>query len=373
MGRRPRLLSACALAIAAAACGDPVLVVGDAPGSMRIVAGVGDSTGTRVDPVATRTLLTDPTSPVTDPEGLLYFADQGAARVVNGIERPFGRVFRVASDGRLDVLVADGGCVGDVCLVRPVAMARGPGGTLLIADESGNRILALDPATGALAVIAGTGAAQSSPDGAPAAEASLNRPAGIVTGDDGAIYVTERASHRVRVIRAGVLGTVAGTGTPGNTGDDGPALQARLDAPSGLALAGGILFVADEGNQRVRAIDLADGIIRRVAGTGTAGGDGDGGPATNAQLDGPHALAATPDGLLLYVAERGGHRIRVVNLATGMIATFAGTGDPEFLGAGRPAGLTALDSPSGLAISDRGFLYITDSGNAVVWRTTIRL
>ena len=373
MGRHPRFLSACALSLAAAACGDPVLVVGDAPGSMRIVAGVGDSTGTRVDPVATRTLLTDPTAPVTDSEGLLYFADQGAARVVNGVERPFGRVFVVASDGRLDVLVPDGGCVGAVCLERPVAMALGPGGTLLIADESGNRILSLDPATGALTVIAGTGAAQSSPDGTPASEANLNRPGGVVTGGDGAIYVTERASHRVRVIRDGVLGTVAGTGTAGSTGDEGPALLARFDAPSGLAIAGDVLYVADEANQRVRAIDLTDGSIRRVAGTGVAGGAGDGGAASGAQLDGPRALAVTPDRLLLYIAERTGHRVRVVNLATGAIATFAGTGDPEFLGAGRPAGLTGLDSPSGLAMSDHGFLHIADSGNAVVWRTTIRL
>lgn len=366
MGRLAGVLTFLVLA----ACGESVLIIGDAPGTMRIVAGVGDSTGTRIEESATRTLLTDPIAPVfVDP--LLYFADQGAVRIVNGIEQPLGRVFAVASDGSIEAIIDDGGCTGNLCLLNPVAMVVGADGRLLIADETGNRVFALNPSTRALTVFAGTGSTESSPDGTPVGSASLARPGGIVIGDDGAIYVTEQAAHRIRVIRDGVLGTVAGTGMRGFAGDGGLATSARLDAPTALAFAAGLLFVADAGNHRVRAVDLGDGTIRTLAGTGISASAGDGGPAVDAPLAAPSALAVTPDGQLLYIAERDGHRVRIVNRATGIIETFAGTGAAEFLGGGRPAGQSGLDSPTGLALSGRGFLYIADTGNAVVWRTTV--
>lgn len=363
-----------ALALAAAGCGDPLIVLGDAPGFMRIVAGVGDSIGTRVDSLATRTRFTNvAASAFDDATGVLYVADQGAVVQSGGITRPVGRVFAVTSDGRLSVLVARGGCVGEVCLERPQDVALDGRGGLIIADLLGHRLFRLDLATAALTVIAGTGVAGTSPDGSPAGQSALASPAGIAVGEDGRIFVAERAGHRVRVISDGTIRTVTGTGEAGNSGDGGAGTAARLAFPAGLDVRGGVLYIADAGNNRVRALDLAAGTIRGVAGTGTPGFAGDGGLASAARLNRPQDVAVTADGASLYVSDTINHRVRVVNLNTGVIATFAGTGDPDFTVPSGPAGQISLDEPAGLAPSRSGFLFVVDTGHYAVWRTTVRL
>jgi hypothetical protein len=121
----------------------------------------------------------------------------------------------------------------------------------------------------------------------------------------------------------------------------------------------------------VQAIDVASGAMRVVAGRGTRGFGGDGGPATSAALENPWALAVSENNL--FIADQSNHRIRSVNLTTGIISTFAGTGTTRFTGNGRPAAETSLSSPSGLAVSPFGYLYISDFGHNVVWRTPIRV
>ena len=374
MDRRTLALTA-ALALAAAACGDPVIVLGDAPGFMRIVAGVGDSIGTRVDSLATRTRFTNVAAAAFDEAtGVLYVADQGAVVQSGGITKPVGRVFAITSAGRATLLVARGGCVGAVCLERPHDLALDGRGNLLITDLLGHRVFRLDLAGGALAVVAGTGTSGTAPDGTSAALTPLSSPAGLAVGDDGRIFVAERNGHRVRVIAGdGTIHTVAGTGQPGAAGDGGPATAARLDLPAGLAVADGVLYIADAGNHRVRAVDLAAGTIRNVAGSGAPGFAGDGGPAPQALLNRPQDVAVTGDGVSLFIADTFNHRVRVVNLGTGGITTFAGTGSADFTAASGPAGQLSLDGPAGLAASAGGFLFIVDAGHYAVWRTTIRL
>jgi sugar lactone lactonase YvrE len=363
-----------AVALAAAGCGDPLIVLGDAPGFMRIVAGVGDSIGTRVDSLATRTRFTNVAATAfDDASGILYVADQGAVVQSGGITKPVGRVFAVASDARVSVLVARGACAGDVCLERPQSLALDGSGGLLIADLLGHRLFRLDLATGTLSVVAGTGIAGTSPDGTAAAQSPLSGPAGVAVGEDGRIFVAERGGHRVRVVAGGAIRTIAGTGDAGATGDGGPATTARLSLPAGIDVRDGALYIADSGNHRVRAVDLAAGTIRAVAGSGSPGFGGDGAPAAGAQLNRPQDIAATADGASLFIADSFNHRVRVVNLQTGVITTFAGTGDPRFTSRSGPAGQISLDEPGGLTVSGTGFLFVVDAGHYVVWRTTIRL
>ncbi|MBI4546028.1 MAG: hypothetical protein HY703_12580, partial [Gemmatimonadetes bacterium] len=141
---------------------------------------------------------------------------------------------------------------------------------------------------------------------------------------------------------------------------------------AGLALGGGLLYIVDSANQRVRAVELASGVIKSVAGTGIRGFAGDGGPATEALLQDPQGVAVSPDGRTLFIADAGNHRVRTVNLATGLIATFAGTGDEAFTGDRGPAGETALSGPTSVAASPFSLLFIADTGHHIVWRSAVR-
>ena len=201
-------------------------------------------------------------------------------------------------------------------------------------------------------------------DGGSAAAAQVAQPEGMVVDPAGNLYIADAANHRVRkVTPGGDIGTVAGNGHPGFSGDNGPAVAAQLNQPYDLALdAAGNLYIADYGNQRVRMIG-ADGAITTVAGSGanSSGGDGDGGAATAAILLGPRNVAVDPAGNL-YISEFGGHRVRRV-APDGTIGTVAGTGIAGLAGDGGPAIAAQLAFPAGLALDAAADLYIVDTGN----------
>jgi DNA-binding beta-propeller fold protein YncE len=377
MGRLTRAVVVGAVAVAGVSlggCGEPLVVLGDAPGLMRIVLGVGDSIGTRVDSIATRTRLTQPRAVAFNPANTtLYVADRGALRQVSGTTTPVARIFSVTSSGRSTLLLDAGGCIQNVCLQEPTAMAVAADGTLIIADAVGSRIFRYAPG-GALTVLAGTGVAASSADGQPAATSPVNRPAGVAVGADGRIYFSESIANRVRAFQpGGTLTTIAGTGVRSTTGDGGPATQATLSEPHGLAFHAGVLYVAESGGHVVRAIQPG-GTISTVAGlAGGAGFSGDDGPAVQARLSRPYAVAVSSNGRALFISDRDNDRVRVVDLVTGVIRTFAGTGDPRFNGNRLSAGQTSLDEPLGVDASYAGFIFIVDSGHFVVWRTSFSL
>jgi sugar lactone lactonase YvrE len=190
---------------------------------------------------------------------------------------------------------------------------------------------------------------------------------------DGRIYFAEQAGHRIRAIDGdGRLRTIAGTGSAGGAGDGGPATAAQLNHPSGITIAGDVLYIADRLNHRIRAVSLTTGIITTIAGQGSAGFAGDAGEAGAARLDRPESVALSSDNLTLFIADYGNHRVRAVNLATRFIQTSAGTGGVIWNGAGKPAGETALEFPAAVA-GGLGFLFIADGGHSVVWRTVVRL
>lgn len=369
MGRLSHAVAALALPLVIAGCGDPLVVLGDTPGLMRIVLGIGDSIGTRVDTSAVRTRLREPRAVAFAPElGSFYATDRGASRTVSGVTTPVGRIFSVTSGGRARLELDAGGCLIGTCILDPVAMVR-HNGTLIIADVAGNRIVQYTPG-GGITVLAGNGTAATSADGAVAATSPVFQPAGVAVAPDGRILFSEGPANRVRAIGPdGRLTTVAGSGASTTGGDGGAAVNAGVVQPAGLLYIDDVLYIAEYGAGNVRAVN-ADGTISTVAGVGGQGFSGDGGPAVEAALNRPFALAAAENGRTLFITDQGNNRVRAVDLVTGIIRTFAGTGGTRWTGSRGSAGETSLDAPYGLAVGS-SFLFIVDRGHAVIWRTAV--
>lgn len=362
-----RALLAAIVVPLASACEDPMVILGDWPGSMRVVAGVSDGPGAFVDSLGIDTRLSDPRGLTVSTDGNLYIADRGNQRIVSVTSAGSARLVFSPS------LCGSGGGRED-CPVEPLGLGLDTEERLLVADGGAHRIWRLFPASRFQQLVAGTGEKGSSPDGTPAVDAAIDTPDGIVMGRDGTIYFSERLGHRVRRILAnGTLETVAGTGLRDFGGDGGPAADAHLDSPSGLALHGDTLYIADRGNNRVRLVDLGSGVIETFVGNGTPTYAGDGGPAERASLNRPEGLALTPDGRRLYIADSENHRVREVDVAAGFISAFAGTGDEQYTENLVGAGATGLARPTGLTMAPQGMLFIAASGNHLVWRTPIQL
>lgn len=207
-------------------------------------------------------------------------------------------------------------------------------------------------------------------DGGPAIEACLNFPTAVAVDRQGHLYIADTMNHRVRRVEAGTatIATIAGTGQPRYGGDGGPAAAAALNEPTALAVSNaGILYVADQSNNRVRAIDLETGSIRTVAGTGASAYNGDGIPATEAALSGPSSLALAEDGTL-FIADTFNGRIRAIDPVSGRIRTVAGDGGEYRYQGDVESPSASLSRPSGVAVDRQGNLYITDSDNHLVRR-----
>jgi len=354
-----------------ASCGEAIFVPGDLPGIMRVVAGIPESSGATVDPRATATQLNQPAGLALDADGTLYIAD-----------RENGRVLSVTSAGALAVVFTGVGCPAEPCLSEPSGLALDGVGGLLVTDvepsqppmANGPRIWRIELASGQTTVIAGTGVSGVATPGAPAAQAELGEPDGIAVAPDGRVFFAERRNNRVLAIATdGTIRVIAGTGTLGFSGDGGPATAAELNFPAGLALSDGVLYIADAGNDRVRAVDLGAGTITTVAGSGVRSFGGDNGSALGAAFNLPEDVSVSADGGTLYIADTSNHRVREVNLVTGFITTFAGTGETEFNGDLRDAGDSALEFPRGVASSpDFDLLFIADTDNHIARRTPTR-
>lgn len=263
--------------------------------------------------------------------------------------------------------MAEGGNGNQVTLSYPEGLAVGKAGSLYVADSGNCRVLWMS-ADGAISTVAGIGKRGFGGDNGPAMQATLT-PHGLAVDGFGNLFVSDFYNHRVRRVSPdGVITTVAGTGDAGCSGDGDPAIHATLNYPEGLAVDRvGNLYIADSDSCRVRRVS-PDGVITTVAGTGNAGCSGDGGPATQATLSYPDGLAVDGDGNL-YVADRGNRRVRRVS-PDGVITTVAGTGEYGSGGDGSPATNATLSYPGGLAVDEVGNLYIADCYNCRVRRVS---
>jgi hypothetical protein len=336
-------------------------------GTISTIAGTGARGFSGDGGPATSAQLADPSGLAVDAGGNLLIADYGNYRVRK--VTPAGTISAVAGNGT-GVLgggfSGDGGPATSAQLSTPNGVAVDASGNLLIADYGNNRVRKVTPA-GTISTVAGTGAGGFSGDGGPATSAQLDGPSGVAVDAGGNLLIADYGNHRVRkVTPAGTISTVAGDGTFGFSGDGGPATSAQLD-PAAMAVdAGGNLLIADYVNHRVRKVTPA-GTISTVAGDGTFGFSGDGGPATSAELSYPAGVAVDAGGNLL-IADLRNYRVRRVTPA-GTISTVAGTGAYGFGGDGGPATSAQL-TPAGVAVDASGNLLITDSGNARVRKVT---
>lgn len=218
-----------------------------------------------------------------------------------------------------------------------------------------------------ISTVAGTGQKGYSGDGGQAAQAQLNNPFGIVCGPDGALYICDTDNHVIRrVDKNGVISTVAGNGQRGYSGDGGAALKAQLNEPYEIRFdKTGNMFFVERMNHVVRRVDAKTQIISTIAGTGTAGFSGDGGPANQAQMNQPHSIQFGPGGTL-YICDILNHRIRRVDMKTGVISTFAGTGQKLATPDGAPITNTPLNGPRAIDFDSFGNLWLAlREGNAV--------
>jgi hypothetical protein len=277
-------------------------------GSMTLVAGTGVQ-GYDGDGVpATTARLFHPTSAEPTADGGILIADSGNQRIRKVAAD--GMITTVAGDGTSG-FSGDGGQAAAAQLRDPSSAVPTPDGGFLVADTLNDRIRKVS-AAGTISTVAGTGAPGYSGDDGSATSASLKGPTDVAITRDGGFLIVDSSNDRVRKVSAvGVITTVAGDGTSAYAGDDGPATSASLARPNGVVEAGdGTIFIADGANQRVRRVTTS-GTISTVAGTGTQGSAGDGGPASAAEFDNPADVSVTPAGSLL-VADRKNHRIRLV-------------------------------------------------------------
>jgi streptogramin lyase len=233
-----------------------------------------------------------------------------------------------------------------------------------------NLVAMLEPAGAAprqISTFAGTGAAGFSGDGGLAQAAQLNNPYGLARGPDGALYVCDMENHRIRKIaKDGVIGTVAGTGKRGYSGDGGPALEAGLNEPYEIRFdKAGNLFFVEMRNHIVRRVDTVTKIISTVAGIGAEGFSGDGGAAARAQLRQPHSIQFDAEGDL-YICDIGNHRIRRVEMKTGLISSFAGTGERLPAPDGAQFAQAPLNGPRAIDFDQDASLWLAlREGNAI--------
>jgi len=257
----------------------------------------------------------------------------------------------------------------------PFDVAFDRAGNLYFSDTYNHRIRRVDARSGMITTLAGNGEAGYGGDGGAATRASLNEPYGIVLDRAGNIFVADRLNRRVRRIDAGsgVVTTFAGTGEAAYSGDGGPVAKAGLAEPNGLALDAEErrLYIADVADHRVRVVDLASGTIDTFAGTGAAEHSGDGGPVRDAGIFGARAVRLGPDGTF-YILERQGSSLRAVDPASGTIRTVAGTGARGYGGDGGPALAAVFDAPKEMAIDRDGSLLIVDTENHAIRRFDLR-
>jgi uncharacterized protein (TIGR03437 family) len=308
---------------------------------------------------ATVAQLNDAVALTFDVAGNLYIADANNNRVRKITAS--GVISTVAGTG-VAGYSGDGGAGAKAQLNQPQGLTADADGNVYIADSGNNRIRKLLP-DGTLISIAGNGNASFYGDGGAANFASLHDPHGIYSAGGGHIYIADTGNQRIReLLPDGTITTVAGNGGQGPGGDGGPATSAQLNLPTGVALdAAGNIYIADQGNNRVRAVD-PDGTISTLAGS-AAYSIGDGGPATAAQLDAPTSVAVDAAGNV-YLSDSGHNRVRRVS--NGTITTVAGTGDCCYGGDGGPAGSAQLNAPGGLLADPTGRVYVADSGNNAV-------
>ena len=332
-------------------------------GTLATWAGIGEPGFSGDGRPALQACLNEPKGLAIDGQGNLFVADS-ENHVVRRVDRVTGLISTVVGCASEEVAPAPQSGGGDVAPeeeVDPLAETS---------HKTTEQFTQQTDLSGTVRYLVGAAVPKRyGGDGGPATEAMLNFPTAVAVDAQGHLYIADTMNHRVRRVDAktGIITTIAGTGQARFSGDGGPADHAALNEPAALAVdTQGQLYIADQSNNRVRSVDLKTGMIRTVAGMGSAAYDGDGKPAAEASLAGPSGLAVA-DGTL-YIADTFNGRIRSVDLATGMIATVAGDGGSyRYQSPDDPPSLS-VSRPSGIALDRDGNLFLTDSDSHLIRR-----
>lgn len=331
----------------------------DSTGIIRAFAGNGSSGHAGDGGQATAAVFNGIGSLTTDTAGNLFICDYG-----NNIIRKVGAgniVTRVAGIVGTGSFAGDGGMDTSARFNGPAGIAMDRAGNYYVGDYNNNRIRKINP-TGIVNTFAGSGIMSSMGfmgDGGPAMNAKLNNPSAVALDTNQNIYVADMGNFVVRKIATtGVITTIAGNGTVGNSGNGGMATTAQLTSPVSVATdRKGNIYICDIGGDRIRRVDNS-GIITTYAGTNVSGFSGDGGNATAARLSNPNIIATDKTGNL-YISDRSNYRIRKVD-TNGVISTIAGTGTSGYFGDGSPATNAWISGANGMAVDDSGNIYFTD-------------
>ena len=306
--------------------------------------------------------LAGPAGVAVDSSGNIYIATYADNRI-RKVTSSSGNISTFAGNSGYG-FAGDGGPATSAQLSAPRGICLDSAGNLYLADRWNNRIRKI--AGGNISTIAGNGLANFGGDNGPATSAQLSAPDGVAVDNAGNVYISDFLNNRVRMVTpAGIISTYAGNGLSGFSGDGGPATSAALSQPAGLAVdAAGNLYIADSNNSAVRKVTPA-GTISTVAGTGGSQGySGDGGSATSAKMMAPFGVAVDSSGNL-YIADFYGW-IRKVTASSGVISTIAGNGSVGYSGDGGPATSAQFYYPVGVALDISGNVYVADSNNGAV-------
>lgn len=339
----------------------PVIRAVDAAGIIHTVAGkVGVFSSTGDGGPATNATFNSPTGIAVDGHGGYYVVD-GNAHNLRHINAS-GTITTIAGSG-LEFPSGDGGPAAQAALGDPTTVTVDGVGNIIFADPGFSLVRRIDTSN-VINTVAGTLAAKDDLDGALATSRGVTL-VSIALDTQDQLYGSTIDNRVIKIDSSGVIHVVAGTGIAGYSGDGGPATQATFQLNRIAIDAQNRVLVADAGNHRIRRIDTA-GIVTTIAGTGTAGSTGDGGPATSAQLNTPRAVALDAAGNI-YIADTNNNLVRKID-STGVITTVAGTGMSGYSGDGGLATRARLNLPTGLAFDAAGQLYIGDVGNSRIRR-----
>ena len=339
----------------------------DPSGIITTVAGNGRCCDTGDGQAATNADLTPPSSVAVDQAGDLYIADQANHRI-RRVDRASGVIVTVAGNG-LRGYSGDGKKAVSASLSGPTSVAVGPDGSLYIADQGNHAIRKVDGRTTLISTVVFRYQVTVGQEKRPTL-VHLNAPTTVIVDGEGNLYISDTGNQRVLIVIAetGLIATIAGTGTYGLGGEGVAATESDLANPTGLALdEQGNLYIADTDNHRIRRVEMKTGRISTVAGDARLTQIGDGGPATDAGLRDPLGIAINQD--TLYIADTGHHLIRMVSLQSGIITSMAGNGYPGFGGDGGPVSDAILASPRGIAVSGAA-IYIADTDNRLIRMVT---
>lgn len=333
-----------------------ILVIGLAAGGFRALAQSAPPNNVQ----ATAAALAAPAQIAYDAAGNLYIADLND-HVIRKVDLA-GIVTTVAGTGEQG-FAGDGGPATGAQLDSPAGVAVNVAGDIYIADTHNQRIRKVSGGT--ITTIAGTGVAGFSGDNGAAASAQLSNPTALALDSSGNLYIADTDNHRIRKISGTTITTVAGNGEQAFSGDGASATAAGIDSPNGVAVdAAGKIYIGDTRNQRVRVVD-ATGMISTLAGNGSKAYGGDGGAAAGASLARPRGLSVDAQGNI-YIADSDNNRIRVIATTGKIISTVAGNGSQGFAGDGGPAVNAILDTPRAPAAQAPGVFAFSDTNNQLV-------